>query len=176
MSERISYAGTHKARAVSWALGGGQGKEQIAIMFEILEGMLQGKSITAYLSFSDAAVDYTMEKMRNCGWDSDSLAELDSLGNNEVQIVVEDEQWQGKTRSKVKFVNKANRLTLKDAMDERAVQTFAARMRGKAVASKQKHGPQPAPKPRAQSVAQQSGGWSDDGDPGPQDDDSEVPF
>ncbi len=176
MSERTSYAGTHKARAVSWALGGERGKEQIAIMFEILEGHLQGRKTTAYLSFSDAAVDYTMEKMRNCGWGSDSLAELDSLGNNEVELVIEDEVWEGKTRSKVKFINKANRLTLKNALDDNAIAAFAARMRGKAVASKQKFGAQPAPAARKEAPAGGNGSrWGGDGDPGPEDDDS-IPF
>lgn len=170
MSERISYAGTHKARAKEWALGKSNGKEQIGIMFEFTAPPLEGRSITAYLYFTDATVDRTLESLRHCGWDADSIADLDSLGNNEVELVIEDEEYDGKVRSKVKWVNRVSRLMLKDQMDASSVAAFAARLRGKAVASKQKYGAQPAATAPKRSTAAAEPAF-DEMDPGPTDDD-----
>lgn len=144
-NERQSLAGTWPARATSWDLGmSDNGKEQIEIVFQILEGPFQGKSIHAFLYFTEGALDRTLESMRHCGWASDSLAEIDDLGNNEVEIVIEEEEYQGKWRDKVKWVNRRGRLLMKNPMSQSQKAAFAARLRGKTVASKQKYGAQPA--------------------------------
>lgn len=169
--EHATLQGTHKARAKEWALGLSQtGKEQIAVLFEITSGPHAGKSITWFGYFTDQTVDRTLESLRHCGWDSDSLADLDGLGENEVVLVVEDETYEGKTRSRVKWVNRESRLALKDQMSAAQVQAFAARMRGKTVASKQKYGAQPQPD---RSRARQGSFDAPDFGP-PQDDD--IPF
>lgn len=151
MSETYSMAGTHRARAAEWALGMSQtGKEQIAVMFRITEGLHEGKHITWFGFFTEGTLDRTLESLRHCGWDSDSLAELDSLGANEVDLVIEDETYEGKTRSRVKWVNRVSKLALKEQMTPDQVKAFAARLRGKTVASKQKYtAGASAPKPRA---------------------------
>jgi hypothetical protein len=173
-----SLAGTHRARATEWALGmSSTGKEQIAIMFELVGGPHDGKHITAFLYFTDNTVDRTLESMRHCGWDSDNLAELDNLGANEVELVIEDESYEGKTRSRVKWINRVSRLALKEQLDPGQVAAFAARMRGKTVASKQKYGAQPAaaakPTQRNGQQASFDNGYAK-GDPGYSDD--EAPF
>lgn len=146
MSERESMAGTHRARATEWQLGiSSTGKEQIGVMFELVGGPHDGKHITWFGYFTDNTVDRTLESLRHCGWDSDNLAELDGLAANEVELVVEDEEYEGKVRSKVKWVNRVSRLQMKEQMSPAQVQAFAARLRGKTVASKQKYGAQPAP-------------------------------
>lgn len=143
-STYTSLAGTHRARAKEWQLGmSSTGKEQIGVMFELTGGEHAGKHLTWFGFFSEGAVDRTIESLRHCGWDSDSLAELDSLSANEVELVVEDEEYEGKWRSKVKWVNRVARLQMKEQMSPAQVQAFAARLRGKTVASKQKYGAQP---------------------------------
>jgi len=140
-----SLAGTHKARAKEWALGiSSTNKEQIAVMFEFVGGEHDGKHITWFGYFTDGTVDRTLESLRHCGWESDSLAELDTLGNCEVELVIEDEEYEGKWRSKVKWVNRVAKLALKEQMNAAQVAAFAARMRGKTVASKKKYGAPPA--------------------------------
>lgn len=140
-----SLAGTHRARAQEWQLGmSSTGKEQIAVMFQLIGGPHDGKHITWFGYFTDNTVDRTLESLRHCGWDSDSIAELDSLGANEVELVIEDETYEGKTRSKVKWVNRVSRLQMKDQMSPAQVQAFAAKLRGKTVASQKKYGAQPA--------------------------------
>jgi hypothetical protein len=177
MSERESLAGTHRARAQEWALGvSSTGKEQVAVMFQLVGGAHDGKHITWFGYFTDSTVDRTLESMRHCGWDSDSIADLDSLGANEVELVIEDETYEGKTRSKVKWVNRVSRLQMKEQMNVSQVQAFAARLRGKTVASKQKYGAQPA---TSASVRRGEQRHFDDGygrgDPGPSNDD-DIPF
>ncbi|HEX5659819.1 MAG TPA: hypothetical protein VFX59_21640 [Polyangiales bacterium] len=167
-NERVSLAGTWPARAKEWDLGVAKsGNEQIAILFQITEGPHTGKHIQAYLSFAGGALDRTLESLRHCGWDSDSLAELDTLSNNEIELVIADEEYttdQGevKVTSKVSWVNRRSRLMLKNQMNAAQKAAFAAKMRGKAIASKQKYGAQPAPTagaaaaPRTNGQAQRS--------------------
>ncbi len=144
--------GTYKARAREWALGmSANGKEQIAVLFELIGGEYAGQLITWFGYFTDAAVDRTLDSLRHCGWSSDSLAELDGLDQNEVEIVVEEDTYEGKTRSKVRWVNRPSRLALKEQMTPQAMQAFAAKLRGRTVAHKQKYG-----SPHATSAAQPS--------------------
>jgi hypothetical protein len=177
MSEKESLAGTHRARAEEWQLGvSSTGKEQIGVMFQLIGGAHEGKHITWFGYFSDGAIDRTLESLRHCGWDSDNLAELDSLGANEVELVIEDETYEGKTRSKVKWVNRISRLQMKEQMTPQQVAAFAARLRGKTVASKQKYGAQPAPAAAANGRRTEQRSFDDGhaaGDPGPSDD---LPF
>lgn len=162
-NERVSLAGTWPARAKEWELGlAKSGNEQIQILFQITEGPHQGKHITAYLSFAGGALDRTLESMRHCGWASDSLADIDTLGNNEVELVIEDEKYinddgEEKWVSKVRWVNRRSRLIVKNAMNAAQKAAFASKMMGKTVASKQKYGAQPAPTATApRSNGQQS--------------------
>lgn len=140
-----SLAGTHRAHAKEWQLGmSSTGKEQIGVMFQIIGGEHDGKHITWFGYFTDGALDRTLESLRHCGWDSDSLAELDNLGANEVELVCEDEEYEGRWRTRVKWVNRVSRLQMKEQMSPQQVQAFAAKLRGRTVASKQKYGAQPS--------------------------------
>jgi len=168
----LSLAGTHRARATEWVLGmSSTGKEQIAVMFELVGGVHDGKHITWFGYFTDQTVDRTLESMRHCGWDSDSIAELDSLGANEVDLVIEDETYEGKTRSRVKWVNRVSRLAVKEQLNPMQIAEFAAKLRGKAVASKKKYGAQPAAKTSANGRQQSLDDGYAHGDPGPTDED-----
>lgn len=158
MNERISLAGTHKAKVVDFEFGTANGKEQVALMFQITSGEHEGKSIAWFGYFTEKTAERTMESLRYCGWHTDTLADLSGVTDNEVEIVVEDETYEGKTRSKVKWVNRASKLNLKDKMDANALQAFAARMRGLAIASKQKLGPQAQPTAKPAQRAQSFGG------------------
>lgn len=133
-------SGTYKARAKEWALGMSQtGKEQIAVLFELADGELAGQTITWFGYFTDNTLDRTLDSLRHCGWQSDSLADLDHLDTNEVEIVVEEDTYEGKTRSKVRWVNRPSRLALKEQLNPQAIQAFAARLRGRTVAHKQQY-------------------------------------
>lgn len=168
--------GTYKARAREWALGKSQnGKEQIAVLFELVGGPHDGQSITWFGYFTDATLDRTLDSLRHCGWSSDSLAELDGLDQNEVEIVVDQEEYQGKTRTKVQWVNRPSKLALKEQLSAQEAQAFAARLRGRTVAHKQKYGSPAAAQPRQDRRPNDRF----NGDPGPgytDDPQDEIPF
>ncbi len=166
----MSLVGTHKARAKEWDFGvSSNGNEQVAILFEITQGEHAGKTRTWFGSFSDAAIDRTLDSMRHCGWDGDSLANVENLQNNEVEIVIEEEEYQGKRREKIKWINKPAGLKLQHQLAGSARDAFAAKLRGKVIAHKKKYGAQPPPTAPTKSSSSHPG--YDDGAPPPSDDD-----
>jgi len=130
--------GTYRARAVSGGLGyAGNGTEQLAVDFVITEGPNEGQHVTWWGFFSDKAVDRTIESLRICGWKGDDLCDLTGITDNDVDLVIEAEEYEdrrtGEIRSigKVRWVNRAGGLNLKDAMSPQQAREFAARMRGR---------------------------------------------
>jgi len=168
---------TVKARAREWALGmSSTGKEQIAILFDLVgEHGEQFQSITWFGYFTDNTVDRTLDSLRHCGWDSDSLAELDNLNANEVELVIGEEEYDGKTRTRVLWVNRQSRLALREQMSPQAMAAFAAKLRGKTIAHKKKYGAQSAAQSKPASNGQQRRSQQQDPDgyygPPPSDDD-----
>lgn len=135
-----SMQGTHKARAKEWALGhSSNGNEQVAVLFEITQGSHAGKSITWFGYFTEAATDRTLDALRYCGWEGDDFVNLVGLDTNEVEIVIEPDTYEGKTRDRVKWINRPTRLALREQMTPQSQAAFAVRMRAKAIAHKQTH-------------------------------------
>lgn len=163
-----------KGRAQEWAYGRtSQGHTQIAVAFAILDGEHAGRTLTWFGHFTEKTVDRTLDSLRHCGWDGDDPSDLTGLDRNEVQLVIDDEEYNGQTRTKIQFVNRLGGLALKDQLSPDEVRAFAARLRGRAVAHKQKYGGQPAA-PKTSSRAGYPGD-NDSGDNGwPGDDD--IPF
>lgn len=171
----MSMQGTHKGRAKEWALGhSSTGKEQVAVLFEITAGEHQGKHITWYGYFTDNTVDRTLDSLRHCGWDGDNFVALEGLNRNEVELVIEPEEYQGKWHDRVKWVNRPSTIALKDPMSGEALSAFAARMRGKAVAHKQKYGAPTAPRTSTNGQRGPAAGPRDDEWRPPTDDD--IPY
>jgi hypothetical protein len=123
----------YKAKAAEWALGEtASGKEQVAVAFNILTPDAQENRLTWYGYFSDGAVDRTLESLRICGWQGDDLTDLTGLDANEVELVVEDEEYpegSGKWRAKVQWVNRSGGLALKAPLAGDKAKAFAASMR-----------------------------------------------
>lgn len=182
---------TVRARAVqgSAALGvTGTGKEQIGVLFELLEGPDEGKHITWYGYFTDAAVDRTLESLRHMGWQGHQLMDLSTIGDADapdVTIVIEYEaDQQGELRPKVRWVNKlSNGVAMKERMDENQARAFSERMKGKVLSMNRGQGSAPAPssasskpatRPSTQRTARGKPPARQDGDPGIGDDD--IPF
>lgn len=163
--------GTFKAKALGWGLGlSNSGTEQVAITFGIVGGPHEGQTLTWYGSFSDQAIERTFESLRHCGWSGDNLAALTGLDANEVEIVVDEEVYEGKARTKVKWVNRPRGPALKHQLSGPALDAFAARMRGAALAHKLKYGDQPAPRAAGQRAANGED-YGEYGSPPPSDDD-----
>ena len=98
--------GTHPAVAtdIQWGTAGQDNKKQIAVTFRILEGEDQGLNITWFGYFTAKTYERTCEALRYCGWRGNQLDDLGTL-DQKVQIVVEHEEYEGKNRAKVAWVN-----------------------------------------------------------------------
>lgn len=139
--------GTYLARALGGALGKtNAGKPQVAVEFEILSAEAAGEHITWYGFFSEKTEERTIKSLRLAGWRGDDLSDLSSLGGDdapEVALVIEEETYEGKTRTKVQWVNAPGAgLAMKSEMSPEEAKAFATRMKGRVA---QISGPRPAP-------------------------------
>jgi hypothetical protein len=84
--------------------------------------------------FTEKAQARTLEALRACGWRGDDLSQLSFPAGNEVLVVVEDEEYNGKIHSRIAFVNAIRGPSVKNAMAPQDLKMFAARMKGAIVA------------------------------------------
>lgn len=159
--------GTNKrifaAKAKSWGLGeAGTGKEQVAVEFETLTEGADVKSITWFGYFTENTWERTIESLRYCGWKGEDLSDLSGLDANEVDLVIEDEEYQGNTYAKVQWVNRRGGLALKAPLTVERAKSFAASMKDKIKALEASKGQKKAPngaRAQAPSPEQASGGF-----------------
>lgn len=87
-----------------------------------------GDTIDAYLFLSAKALERTEKALRTCGWVGDDVSELmrDGVDIKWVEIVVEEEEYQGKVRTKVKWIN-----PLRAKMEEDKAKELAMSLRKK---------------------------------------------
>jgi hypothetical protein len=141
--------GTYRAHAIAAELGfTNGGDEQVAISFEILDH--PGQRITWYGGFSTeikgqakkSPCERTFETLRTCGWEGDDLTDLAGIDSNDVEVVLEINEYEGKESNRIKWVNSlgSGGPALKNVMPPDAKKAFAAKMRGQAIASRQKMG------------------------------------
>lgn len=126
----------YKAKAAEWSLGEtSQGNPQVVVLFNILDEGAQETRLTWYGYFTEKTTDKTIESLRICGWQGEDLTDLTGLDTNEVSLVVEDEEYtdeqsgQVSTRARVRWVNKAGGLSVKQPLTGEKAQAFAASMR-----------------------------------------------
>lgn len=148
----------YRAKAVSWALGrAGTGTPQVGIEFELQDGDHKGERISGYFSLTDAAAEYTLEKLINCGWTGTEVGELDdpkasaSMTANVVELVVEpedivdkdghdmlDDEGYVRQRLRIQFVNRGGGLAMKAAMTGDDKSLLSAKMKVKLAAIRAK--------------------------------------
>jgi hypothetical protein len=151
--------GTYRARAVAGSeqLGfSSKGTEQIALVFALTGEGYEDQQGTWFGYLSDAAAKYALASLRAAGWTGDDISEtpLPGVGDVECEVVIENEEYEGKTRSKIQFVNRVGGVVLKTPMTDAQRKSFAARMKSAAVASRQENGvaaPKTATKPAPKS-------------------------
>jgi hypothetical protein len=134
-------AGYYRARAVEWALGKTEkGKPHVAVRFETFDDQgLPGEHITWYGYFTEKTEERTLESLQHCGWEGDDITDLSGIERNEVQLVVERDEYEGKVRSKVAWVNKpgGGGISIKAPLDEAEKAQFAREMKAKVLAMRQ---------------------------------------
>jgi hypothetical protein len=183
MGDGLIAEGKYRGRASDWMLGkAGTGTEQIGVLFDFLDVTEDdGKpfSMSWYGAFTDKALPHTVKGLRACGWEGSDPSELDErkggLDANEVQLVVEHEEYEGEMRAKIRWVNKLGGLGMNTPLEGGDLKSFGARMKAKILAldpsNAAKHakgnGKSPAAKPAPKAPPR-------DDAPPPGDDD--IPF
>jgi hypothetical protein len=126
--------GKFKARAKTglWGLGAtSSGNKEVAVLFDILDESAEYSSLTWRGYLSDAAFERTIESLRICGWEGDDLSKLEGLDKNEVELVVEEEEYEGKIQTKVRWVNRLGSLSIKAPLEGDQLKSFAAAMQSR---------------------------------------------
>lgn len=167
-------AGTNKryvqAKAKSWTLGvSSTGKEQVAVSFVVDADTETERFLAWYGYFTDATAERTIEALRFMGFEGDDLTRLEGLDKNTVELVLEDEVYEGQIREKVQWVNRGGGALVKTPLVGDKASAFAASMKEKFKTYDASNGKRAA-KPAAARPAPPSGPLG--GDP-PTDD---IPF
>ena len=127
-------AGTNKrylrSKAQEWALGESEsGKAYIAISFKVKDTDGEEKFVSWRGFFTEATTERTIESLRAMGFEGDDLSNLVGLDKNEVELVVEDEEYEGKTYARVQWVNKPKGPGVKNQLEGQKLGAFAAQMK-----------------------------------------------
>lgn len=143
MSELIP-AGYYSAVAVPidteqgrvWAQFGeskNAGTKQVLLHFEILDGPHAGKRLPWFGFFkTKESVERTLESLRVTGFKGDDLAELPFQQlDQKVSITVEHDEYNGKVRAKIAWVNKpgGGGVKLEKTIEGAALKSFAAQLK-----------------------------------------------
>lgn len=134
--------GEYRAKCKTWALGASQnGTERLECEFELLD--MDGLTMNWEGYLSEAAFLRTQESMKHMGWAGD-WEKVEGLDKCEVSLAIEDETYLGKTRSRVRWVNRAK-------LPEEAQKTLGQRMKERAAALAAKKDAPSAPVAAAQA-------------------------
>jgi hypothetical protein len=130
--------GKYLAVAIDTALAvSDNGTEQVAVQFRLSGGQEDaGQTITWYGYCTDAAMERTVKGLRNMGWTGNDVSvfecptenEVSQLLPNEVQLVLQTEEYNGHERLKVAWVNKIG-IAVKNKLEGSAAKALGARMR-----------------------------------------------
>jgi hypothetical protein len=139
--------GKYPARATAIQFGSSsKGTAQVAVTYEVTDGPGAGHSITWIGFFTENTTERTIESLVNSGWKGTDLTELDGLEGekvfaalgNEVSLTIENETYEGKTRPRVRWVNKAaQQFEMKNKLSKEGLASLSNSIKG-AVVMKQK--------------------------------------
>jgi len=127
--------GKYKAKRSShqFMVSSKKGTEYVSVVFRISEGQdFAGKRVEWAGWLSPAAIDRTLEALRLMGWDGKDLRELGPLDQEvEIDVEIEDDE-QGNTRERVKWVNEIGRSNMGAPMSPDQLAGLAERVKARA--------------------------------------------
>jgi len=131
----VISAGPHRAAVTGdgedyqWGKTQG-GKVQIVVRVKTLEGESSGQTISWFGYFTPKTEERTMQSLRYMGWKGNDLMNLGAL-RQEFEIVVEHEEYEGRLRAKVAWINRlgGGQVKLKNPMGDDELRHFAAQMK-----------------------------------------------
>lgn len=139
----IDQPGKYRARCIDnpaearWGRSR-NGNEQIALTFALVdeEGHTTSETIDWVGTFDEhknkngnSAADFTIQALRNCGWRTDTLEDLSGINDEEVELDVQWDEYEGKRRLRVCWVNRpgGRRITFKQPLDPAGRKALSAR-------------------------------------------------
>lgn len=139
-------AGTHRARAIGAVLTETKGnarREHVFIKFGLVADMNDVVDWQGYFGDNKdrggkTLTERTTDAMKCCGWQGDDIRELSTITRNEVEIVVQEEEFNGTYRMKVRFIQPIGTAAkfMPQPLEGRYADDFAkriqARLRGEA--------------------------------------------
>lgn len=130
--------GTYKARAVSAAMekSGEKGSDQVHVNFRLESG----EELDWFGYFTEKTESRTLESLVLCGWNGEDFITFAGITANDVNVVIEHEEYKGKMRARIAWVNDPNRTVGGKPMEANEVASFADRMRAKVAALKASKG------------------------------------
>lgn len=136
MSDHIIPNGYYDATVLEAALGVAKsGTDQVAVRFTLSDtaGEFASRTINWYGSLTDRAEDITFEALTVLGFDdSRSLKDMSWMIGQPARLKIEVETYEGKERSKVRFVNRPMGDLVKTPMDATRATSLEARLRARA--------------------------------------------
>ena len=128
--------GTFKARAstMRYTTSSSKGTPGVEVVFNLTDGPDKGSNITWTGWMTDGTRVRTAESLEACGFDGESDA---TITKNEVYLVIEHEEYEGKTRARVQWVNDMARGPGSTPMDPAKAADVKADLRGLIMAKKQ---------------------------------------
>lgn len=113
---------------------GAQGKKQVLMQFEILDGQHAGRRVPWWGYFTEKSWANTVKGLRACGFKGDELHTLPAQQlDQEVSITIGINEWEGKQNNRVEWVNPASTgIKLADPMNGNDLRQFSAFMKSKA--------------------------------------------
>lgn len=110
------------------------GVEQMSIRFVLLgeEDVPTETEITFFGSLKTRdSQDFCLSVMETCGWKGESATDPTGITDNIVELVIAREEYEGKTRTKVKYVNSpGGAVGVKNQLSAAEKVDFASRMQG----------------------------------------------
>lgn len=135
--EEVTVQGTFRAHAVDGRAELQLSKSdnpQVRVEFEIDDGPEKGRRLSWWGNLSDAAFDRTKADLAKLGWKSETWNDVTGLITS-VEIVVEEEEYNGKTQSRVRWINEiGGRRPAARPVPAAVVAALDARLRGTVVA------------------------------------------
>jgi len=108
-----------------------KGELLLAIDMQFEGGEAEGTVMTATLSFSGKAAEYSVKKLRAMGWTGNDVSNLDGIDATPVQVRVFTETFDGKSTQKCDIaIGGGGTFRFKAACDDRQKKAFAAKYRG----------------------------------------------
>lgn len=132
---------TVAAKAVEWdfTTSGEKKTENVVVTLEIQDGPDKGQKITWRGYLTEGTWERTVQSLRYMGWTGDDLANISALPTA-VDIVIDHETYNGKTRAKVQWVNKQGGTGIKSNLDTTSKTALAAKWKSRVKAIKAEGG------------------------------------